>query len=312
MRTLILCVLVLSLAVSAPARESKAHGSVVQIKLHSAALEHNHVGDPPDRDVSIYLPPEYDAVSSRYPVLYLLHGYTGDDRGWMNPSYVGLPEIMDRLLQRHVIEPIIIVMPNSFNRFGGSFYVNSELSGGWEDFVVHDLVGYVDAHYRTLADAEHRAIAGHSMGGYGALRLGMQHPEVFAAAYAMSPCCSYWDEKEDREGVAQAQRAKSLEDIVKAGMGPQVELALAAAFSPDLHNPPFGLDWPFDAKGQPVPAVIARWKANLLDAIVADYAAAKPRLRALGFDVGRQDEDEDILKGARRLNQQMNQLGIAH
>jgi enterochelin esterase-like enzyme len=311
-RIFILYVLVLLVGAAAAARESKTHSTVVHIKVHSPALDHNHVGDSPDRDVSIYLPPDYDSVSVRYPVLYLLHGYTGDDRGWMNPDYVGVPDVMDRLLQRHLIEPMIIVMPNSFNRFAGSFYVNSALSGGWEDFIVHDLIDYVDTHYRTLADAGHRGIAGHSMGGYGALRLGMQHPEVFSAAYGMSPCCSYWDEKEDREDVMKAQRAKSLEEIVKSGMGPQSELALAAAFSPDLHNPPFGVDWPFDAKGQPVPAVIAKWKANLLDAIVADYAAAKPRLRTMGFDVGRQDQNEDILTGARRLNQQMNDLGIAH
>jgi S-formylglutathione hydrolase len=312
MRISILCLLVLSLGVAVLARESKARGTVVQIKVHSAALEHNHVGDSPDRNVSIYLPPDYNSGSLRYPVLYLLHGYTADDRGWMNSSYVGVPDIMDRLLQRHVIEPMIIVMPNSFNRFAGSFYVNSELSGGWEDFVVRELVGYVDAHYRTLADVEHRGVAGHSMGGYGALRLGMQNPEVFSAAYGMSPCCSYWDPKQDRDEVIKAQRAKSLEEIVKAGMGPQVELALAAAFSPDLHNPPFGVDWPFDAKGQPIPAVVARWKANQLDAIATAYAAAKPRLRALGFDVGREDENEDILTGSQRLNQQMSRLGIAH
>ena len=221
--------------------------------VHSAALENNRVKDPPDRAVSIYLPPDYGSGSRRYPVLYLLHGYTGDERGWMNPSYVGLPETMDRLLQQHAIQPMIVVMPNSFNRFGGSFYANSALSGGWEDFIVRDLISYIDAHYRTQPQAGSRGIAGHSMGGYGALRIGMDHPEVFSAAYGMSPCCSYWDEQQDRPGVVKAQRAKTLNEIFQAGMGPQVDLALAAAFSPDLANPPFGVDWPFDAKGQPVP-----------------------------------------------------------
>ena len=76
-------------------------------------------------------------------------------------------------------------------------------------------------------------------------------------------------------------------------MGPQVDLAVAAAFSPDLHNPPFGVDWPFDAKGQAVPAVIARWKANLLDEITTKYAAGGQRLQGLAFDVGRQDDFAD-------------------
>jgi len=286
-----------------------SHGQVAYITVHGASLEHNHVGDSPDRAVAVYLPPNYDKGVQRYPVLYLLHGYTGDERGWMNPNYVGLPEMMDRLIAQHTIEPMIVVMPNSFNRFGGSFYTNSELSGNWEDFIVRDLVGYIDAHYRTLAAAEHRGIAGHSMGGYGALRIGMQHPEVYSAAYGMSPCCAIWDASEDRDDVVKAQKAKNLQEIVDGGMGPQSELALAAAFSPDLHNPPFGVDWPFDAKGQPVSAVVARWKANVLTSVAAKYAAGTPKLRALGFDVGRQD---GLLPSLRQLDQEMTKLGIAH
>jgi len=303
---------ILVLAIVPSARESKPHGQVVQITVHGASLEQNHVKDSPDRAVSIYLPPDYDSGTRRYPVLYLLHGYTGNDRGWMNPAYVGLPEIMDRLLQRHVIEPMVMVMPNSFNRFGGSFYANSVLSGNWEDFIVRDLVGYIDAHYRTIAQAGSRGITGHSMGGYGALRLGMDHPEVFSAAYGMSPCCSYWDEPVDREDAVKAQRAKNLGEVFQAGMGPQTELALAAAFSPDLSNPQFGVDWPFDAKGQPVPAIIAKWKTNMLDAVTARYAAGALRLHAMGFDVGRQDENPDILTGAGKLDQEMTTLNIAH
>ena len=301
--------LLLLLATGALARDAKPHGQVVQVKVHGAALENNKVGDSPDRDVSIYLPPDYDSSTRRYPVLYLLHGYTGNDLGWMNPGYVGLPEMMDRLIAKRAIGPMIIVMPNSFNRFAGSFYANSELSGGWEDFIVRDLVAYVDSHYRSVAGAGGRGIAGHSMGGYGALRIGMQHPEVFRVAYGMSPCCAEWDEKEDRDDVVKAQRAKNLQELVAGGMGPQSELAFAAAFSPDVHNPPFGVDWPFDAKGQPVPAVVARWKANMLDEIATKYAAGAERLEGLAFDVGRQDQ---LLDSVRRLDKQMTKLGLAH
>ena len=302
-------VLLLFLAVSALARDNVKHGQVVQVTFHSPALEHNHVGDSADRQASIYLPPGYDVGKDRYPVLYLLHGYTGTDRGWMNPSYVGLPEMMDRLIGRHTIQPMIVVMPNSFNRFAGSFYANSELSGNWEDLIVDDLVSYIDAHYRTLANRNGRGVAGHSMGGYGALRIAMQHPEVFSAAYGLSPCCAEWKESEFRDDVVQAEKAKTLQDIVSGGMGPQGALAFAAAFSPDLHNPPFGVDWPFDAKGQPVPAVIARWKSNLLDEITTKYAAGGQRLHALAFDVGTQD---GLLAGERKLDQQMTKLGVAH
>jgi S-formylglutathione hydrolase len=299
----------LLLASFALAGDKAQHGQVVHITVHGAALEHNLVGDSPDRDVSVYLPPGYDSSTQRYPVIYLLHGYTGSDLGWMNPTYVGLPELMDRFIAKKGSVPMIVVMPNAFNRFGGGFYTNSELSGGWEDFIAHDLVGYVDAHYRTVANAGARAIVGHSMGGYGALRIGMRHPEIFTVAYGLSPCCAEWDEKEDRADVVKAQAAKSLAEIVAGGMGPQSELALAAAFSPDAHNPPLGVDWPFDAKGRPVPAVVDRWKAQMLDAIAVGYAAGEKHLKALAFDVGRQD---GLLESLKRLDKQMTKLGIPH
>ena len=304
------CVLsvALLLVCAAMGRAAKAHGQVVRITVHGQSLEHNHVVDSADRDVSIYLPPGYNSGEQRYAVLYLLHGYTATDQGWMNPSYVGLPEMMDRLIEHHTIAPMIVVMPNAFNRFAGSFYANSELSGNWEDFIAHDLVAYIDAHYRTLASSASRGIAGHSMGAYGALRIGMQHPDVYSVAYGMSPCCVGWDD-DYRSDVVKAEKAKNLQEVVAGGMGPQIMLALAAAFSPDLHNPPLGVDWPYDAKGHPVPEVIARWKANMLTEIAMKYAAGGRRLAALGFDVGRQD---DLLPEAQQLDKQMTKLGIAH
>src|ERR1700744_5632555 len=112
--------MIFALALTVAFGRDTKRGEVNQIVVHSPALDHNHVKDSADRQVSIYLPPGYDAESRLYPVLYLLHGYTGNDRGWMNPSYVGLPSIMDRLIQRHTIEPMIVVMPNGFKRLGGS------------------------------------------------------------------------------------------------------------------------------------------------------------------------------------------------
>src|SRR5579863_1493639 len=285
LRRTVWCAFILFMA-SVLASAATPHGQVIHVTVHSAALENNGVADSPNREVSIYLPPDYDAAPERYPVLYLLHGYTATDRGWMNPEYVGIAEMMDRLIQNHAIRPMVVVMPNDFNRFGGSFYANSVLSGNWEDFIADDLVTYIDAHYRTIAEADARGIAGHSMGGYGAIRIGMHHPDVFSAAYGMSPCCAVWDASEFRDDVVKAQQTKTLQQIVDAGMGPQGALAFAAAFSPDLQNPPFEVDWPFNAKGQPVQATVERWKSNMLEAIAAAYATSSPRLHALGFDGG--------------------------
>lgn len=163
-------------------------GSLITAVVHSVGLEDNLLGDSPDRDVTIYLPPGYEESGERYPVIYLLHGYAGNDRLWFGTGYtqVDLEPVMDYLIYRKTIEPMILVSPDSYNRFMGSWYINSVSSGNWEDFIVQDVVQYVDEHYRTIADPESRGIAGHSMGGYGTVMLAIKHPDVFSAAYALS------------------------------------------------------------------------------------------------------------------------------
>ncbi len=198
------------------------------------------MADSPDREVSIYLPPDYaKETQQRYPVLYLLHGYTGNDRGWMDPGYVGLPEMMDRLIEHHTIEPMIVVMPNSFNRFARQllhqFGALGRL-GGLSS--LRDLVSYIDAHYRTLATLDQPR---HCRALHGRLRRAADRHaasrSVQRGLWNESVLCRV-GESEVRDDVVKAQRAKNLQEIVAGGMGPQVALALAAAFSPDLHNPP--------------------------------------------------------------------------
>jgi S-formylglutathione hydrolase len=166
------------------------HGAVVRIKVHGASLEGNLEGDSPDREVSIYLAPGYGAQRSRhYPVVYLLHGFTDDDLRWFGSEHLfDGAAAADRAFSNDVPE-MIIVMPNAKTRYFGSMYGSSATTGDWETFVAHDLVSYIDTHYRTIANRMSRGLSGHSMGGYGTIRLGMKHPEVFSSIYALSACC---------------------------------------------------------------------------------------------------------------------------
>jgi len=159
--------------------------------LHSQALRGNALGDTPDRKVTIYLPPSYESERARrYPVLYLLHGMTSDSKVWLDGTYQGLDLLtaMDELARTGSAE-YLVVMPMADNSLGGSFYVNSQAFGGWDDFVAAELVRFVDARYRTRPDRDHRGLAGQSMGGFGALYLAGRHPDVFGHVYAMSACC---------------------------------------------------------------------------------------------------------------------------
>lgn len=167
-------------------------GTVYRIKVHGKGLEGNLEGDSADRSVSIYLPASYQRdAKRRYPVIYFLHGYTDDDgdfygfsKHWMN-----LVPLLDSVFASEKAREMIVVTPNAYTRFQGSMYSNSVTTGNWEDFVAKELVFYMDNHYRTIAKGSGRGIAGHSMGGYGALRIGEKNPDVFSGIYLLSPCC---------------------------------------------------------------------------------------------------------------------------
>jgi len=176
----------ITVPVFAKTDEARDHGTVVRIKVHGESLEGNLEGDSPDRDVSIYLPPSYKAQTHRrYPVLYLLHGYMDNDDNWFGAKhiFVDAPAAIDKSLADDGAREMIVVMPNAYTVYMGSMYSDSVTTGDWERFITHDLVAYVDSHYRTIADRAGRGLAGHSMGGYGTIRLGMKYPEVYSSVY---------------------------------------------------------------------------------------------------------------------------------
>lgn len=176
------------------AQSSSAQSGLLKTdEFHFVSLEGNLVGDSPKRSILVYLPPGYERLKKmRYPVVYLLHGFNGfgvGNKSWMRQGGNFNVETISRLITELKISPMIIVMPDGSNRYGGSLYTNSITTGNWEDYIVRDLVAFIDKNYRTLARAESRGIAGHSMGGYGALKIAMKHPDVFAAVYGTSSCC---------------------------------------------------------------------------------------------------------------------------
>ena len=133
---------------------------------------------------SLYLPPGYDEdAARRYPVVYLLHGLGGRDSDWVRMGRIRATA--DRLIESGAIPPLIVVMPDG----GNGWYVDSAAVGGPGDYgtaIGRDLIAHVDLTYRTVAGRRGRAIAGLSMGGFGALRLAFAQPERFAAAASLS------------------------------------------------------------------------------------------------------------------------------
>jgi pimeloyl-ACP methyl ester carboxylesterase len=235
--------------------------AVEHIKVHGTALEGNLEGNAVDRDVFVFLPPGYaHDKSRRYPVVYALHGYSIGAEQWSHEIHV--PQTIEGAFAQGAQE-MIVVLPDSKTVHNGSMYSSSVTTGDFERFVSHDLVAYIDAHYRTIPERTSRGLVGHSMGGYGATRLGMKHSDVFGSLYIMSPCCL----SPGPAGPANPEMDKALE-AVKAPEGSaklpffaRAMLAKAAAWSPDPKNPPLYLDLP-TKDGQPQPEILAKWTAN--------------------------------------------------
>ena len=298
-----------AVALSSPALA--ADGTVLDVTVHSPSLEGNLLGDSPDRAVSIYLPPDYDRnATSRYPVLYLLHGYTLDEGSWLEAG--NIDNVTDALIANGTIKPLIIVMPNGNNRYGGSWYVNSTVTGNWEDFIAHDLVSYVDNHYRTIARPESRAIAGHSMGGFGTLYIATKHPETYRVVYAMNP---YPLELVETDTSTLPFEILALNAAIADGTygtGDRAYLALAAAFSPNPEEPPAYVDLPYEKvanKPNKVDTVWSRWVAHTPLAMVADHAQDLRQIEAIAFDVATGD-DTAIVNGALAYAQALTRAGI--
>ena len=296
-------------------------GSMEKIVVHGKSLEGNLEGDSPDRDVFVYLPPSYAKNrNERYPVLYFLHGYLAYAETYVNAMWAS--DGADKDVAAGTSKEMIIVFPDSHTIYNGSMYSNSPTTGDWEAFITEDLIHYIDGHYRTIATRESRGLAGHSMGGYGTLRIGMKHPELYAAIYPMSSCCLMNNQFVGRggppagkgDGKAKAftppPNAKAGDGKGKGGRGGGFDTtsALAAAWSPNPMNPPKFFDLP-TKDGKVVPEIAAKWIANSPLAMVDQYWTNLKKYKAFKMDVGLQD---GLAASNKEMDESLTRLGISH
>jgi enterochelin esterase-like enzyme len=287
-------------------------GTVEQITVHGTSLEGNLEGDSPDREVAVYLPPSYATDQTRrYPVVYLLHGYGGRESTFIT-RLANLPESADRLAAAQGFSSAIVVTPNAFTLHKGSMYANSPTIGDWERFVAEDLVTYIDGHYRTIANRMSRGLGGHSMGGYGAIRIGMKRPDVFSSLYIMSGCCLTANRNPRPEAMAAAEAIKTREQAEEAarapGFGPSTSLASAAAWSSNPKNPPLYLDLPVK-DGKVRPEIVAKWVANAPVEMLDEHVSNLQKYYAIAIDIGTADT---LLAANRQLHEAMTRLRIPH
>jgi S-formylglutathione hydrolase FrmB len=299
--------------------QAGAGGVIHRDSVPAPALRRNMVGDPHWDRVSVYLPPSYSrAPARRYPVLYFLHGFDADDRALIKGAYqnLNIRISMDSLIRAGDIGEMIVVMPNARNAYNGSFYTNSPVTGNWEQFITRDLVNYIDRKYRTLRTRKARGLAGHSMGGYGALRIAMRNPETFSAVYALSAYGIAFTDSIERgydKNWRAAMKLSSWDEYARAGFVTNLLMAFGAANAPDLTSPPFYVSLPYIVSGDSLVLdrrIARRWSIRPL-AMVPEYVANLRRL-AIAFDAGTADGFKDIPLRAAELDALLSSVKIPH
>lgn len=303
---------------------SVLRGRVELSRLGSALLEGNPLGDPSEREVLVYLPPSYDQSARRFPLVMALPSYASTHRSFLNYR-VFEPNFFERyegLLARNEADETIFVVPDCMTRWGGSQFVDSSSTGRYQSYLVEEVIPFVDAHYRTIPTRDGRAVMGHSSGGFGALRLGIDRPESFAAyashagdaAFEVSirPSFTSVAITLERAGGVQSFLERFAERGLQGGgdFEAVMTIATAAAYAPDPEAPFPHIALPFDLHtALPIDDVWQRWLAHdPLHRLDRDPQA----LTGAAFvylDAG--DRDEHGLQfGARMLHQKLHARGV--
>lgn len=296
---------------AAPAMPVVLKGKLERVKVYGKSLAGNLMKESDSPEVSIYLPPAYlTDRTRRFPVVYVLHGYTGTDLSYFgdNPQRQ-LHVVAERVFTSGAAREMIVVMPNCMNAYGGCMYASSPTTGDWESYIADDLVAYMDKTYRTIPTRDGRGLSGHSMGGFGTLRIGMKRPDVFSALYALSSCClNEGNVRPGRGGQPSAAEAIKSPEEARGNRGAQGSLARAAAWAPNPDNPPLYLDLPTKS-GEVVPEVAVKYAANSPVAMLDQYVPNLKKYRAIALDIGLQDS---LLASNQVMVARLKRFGVPH
>ena len=279
------------------------------------SLDGNLVGDPAELEVAVWLPPSYEASTLRYPVVYYLAGY-GE-----SASTAGIGSALERLLERGQAPEMILVGVDGINSLGGSFYVDSPVTGMWAQAIHRDLVAHIDANYRTMAHAGGRGIAGFSMGGFGAIDLAMRHPDVFGSVYALSPGLlapggletTQMFADEDVVADVLALQGSDAGDDTTVSADLRFSVAYGAAFAPDPEAGYPHVSYPFTELGSARDeAIWAQWEAGYggVAAEVAEFEDNLRNLAGIALDYGTNDQYEWIPDGVAHLAARLEAHGV--
>ncbi|RXK62836.1 esterase family protein [Lacibacter luteus] len=299
--------------------------SKVEFKTFLApSIQGNKGDEDPNRRLTIYLPPGYEKSKTRYPVIYFLHGFAIDDKDMF--EWIGFKNLIDSAIKAGQLRPLILVMPNSMTKYYGSFYTNSSVAGNWADFIGKDAVEYMDKNYRTIPHRNSRGLAGHSMGGNGALKIAMLFADKFSAVYAMSPGALHLSEEfrlahpsfkkvTEQKNMDSLRTAVPYFDFDKFPFFEMIYASLCRMYSPNINDPLLQADQPIKyIKDKMIvnTTVLKKWEANFPINMIDDHVEELKSLTALKIDWGRNEEFKHIPRTNMEFSKKLEALGIKH
>jgi S-formylglutathione hydrolase FrmB len=293
--------------------------------IESRALRNNPLGDPAERPLWVYVPPGYDDdPDARYPSVYMIQGLTGQLDMWRNrsPFRKNFPELADGLFARGEAPPVVVAWVDCWTSYGGSQFLDSPGTGNYLTYLCDEVVPFVDERYRTVADRDHRGIAGKSSGGYGAMVVPMLRPELWGglathAGDALFESCyqpefresaralrdhyegsfeRFWEDFRSRPALSKDTDGHLLNDW-----------CMAACYSADADGT---VHLPYDtATGELIPEIWERWLAVDPVRMVPDHAETLRSMRAIYIDAGKRDEYYLDL-GAEAFRRELEAIGV--
>ncbi|WP_299781630.1 alpha/beta hydrolase-fold protein [uncultured Formosa sp.] len=290
----------------------QAQGFRMRLKVPSEALKNNLINDPSTRDITVYLPPSYQTkLDKKYPVLYLLHGFTDNDSKWFGweHHWINMYDILNKTMLNNSSKEIIVVMPNAYTTYKGSFYGNSETMGDWETFITKELVSFVDQKFRTLDNANSRGLAGYSMGGYGTLRLAMKHPKIYSSIYVLSACCLEESYIPDAENIKNMEAVHSKYDVAELSFIEGINMAFSAAWASNPKKFPLYIDLAYK-DGKAIPEVLEKFKNNQILNMIDKYIPNLKTLKVIAIDAG--TEDVEIYEASKKLHNTLLNYDVNH
>ena len=274
--------------------EVPKEGALINESFDSKALSNTLIEQAAIGEICIYLPPSYNDSKKRYPVLYFLHGYGG------SPSELLVASKLDEVfMQPDVKEFIVVGINGTTDLSGGSFYANSPVAGNWEDLVTQETVAYMDSHYRTISQSEGRGLVGFSMGGGAAINIGLKHPDIFSAIYAICPGVFTPD------GLPKAFKSWETDSAFKSCYG--------GAFSPNVNGEaPYYSNIPSFDGTEKDNKIIKDWESGFgdIENKVANYKKLPTQLTAIGLIYGESDPYTWITEGTKYFDELLNKNNI--